>query len=90
MSERHALYARDVRDELRTAGFRAELDDRAESLGRRIRDGQLQKVPYLLVVGDREAEGHAVAVRSRAEGEKGSLSVPEFISLLRQEVDERR
>ena len=90
VSERHALYARDVRDELRTAGFRAELDDRAESLGRRIRDGQLQKVPYLLVVGDREAEGHAVAVRSRAEGEKGSLSVPEFISLLRQEVDERR
>ena len=90
VSDRHALYARDVRDELRMAGFRVELDDRSESLGRRIRDGQLQKVPYLLVVGDREAEGLAVAVRSRTEGEKGALTVPEFVHLLRDEVAERR
>ncbi len=55
---------------LRAAGLRAELDDRSESVGKRIRDGQLQKVPYLLVVGDREAEARAVSVRERGE-EKG-------------------
>ena len=65
VSDRHAGYATGVMEALRVAGLRAELDDRSESVGKRIRDGQLQKVPYLLVVGDREEQARAVA-RARA------------------------
>jgi threonyl-tRNA synthetase len=74
---------------LRVAGLRAEVDDRSESVGKRIRDGQLQKVPYLLVVGDREEGARAVSVRARGE-EKGSVPIEEFVRELREEVAERR
>ena len=67
----------------------ADLDDRSESMGRRIRDGQLQKVPYMLVVGDREAEQGAVGVRERGE-DKGARPLAEFVDQLVAEVRERR
>ena len=69
--------------------LRAEVDDRAESVGKRIRDGQLQKVPYLLVVGDREAEAGAVSVRERGE-EKGSQPLGDVAAAIAAEVRERR
>jgi threonyl-tRNA synthetase len=71
------------------AGLRADLDDRSESVGTRIRDGQLQKVPYLLVVGDREEQARTVSVRARGE-EKGGLPVEEFVRAIKEEVEERR
>ena len=89
VSDRHAEYGREVRDALFAAGVRVALDDRPESLGRRIRDGQLQKVPYLLIVGDREVEGRAVSVRERGK-ELGSLPLAEFTARLLAEVAERR
>ena len=89
VSDRHAGYAAGVAEALRVAGLRAELDDRAESLGRRIRDGQLQKVPYLLVVGDREEQSHAVSVRARGD-ERGAVPLAQFIDEVRDEVAERR
>jgi threonyl-tRNA synthetase len=89
VSDRHAEYGKEVRDALFAAGVRVALDDRSESLGRRIRDGQMQKVPYQLIVGDREVEGHAVSVRERGK-ELGSIPLTEFIARLLAEVAERR
>jgi threonyl-tRNA synthetase len=89
VSDRHAGYATGVMEALRVAGLRAEIDDRSESVGKRIRDGQLQKVPYLLVVGDREEQARAVSVRARGE-ETGSVPVEQFVSELTREVAERR
>jgi threonyl-tRNA synthetase len=89
VSDRHAGYALGVVEALRIAGLRADLDDRSESVGKRIRDGQLQKVPYLLVVGDREEEAKAVSVRARGE-ERGALPVEQFASEVTEEVAERR
>ena len=89
VSDRHADYAAGVVEALRVAGLRADADDRSESVGKRIRDGQLQKVPYLLVVGDREEEAKAVSVRARGE-ETGSVPLEEFVREVVEEVAERR
>ena len=89
VSDRHAGYAAGVLEALRVAGLRAELDDRSESVGKRIRDGQLQKVPYLLVVGDREEQARAVSVRARGE-EQGAVPVEQFVSEITEEAAERR
>ena len=72
ISEKHAAYARTVHERLRAARLRAELDDRNEKLGYRIRDAQLRKVPYMLVVGEREAQSGTVSLRHRAGEDLGA------------------
>ena len=67
-----------------------EIDDRAESVGRKIRDAELRKIPYMLVVGDREAEEATVSVREHGVGDVGSVPVGEFLASLRTEIAERR
>jgi len=89
ISEKHAEYARQVVGELRAAGIRVQLDDRNEKLNARIRDAQLQKVPFMLVAGDREVQAKAVAVRRRDTGDAGSKPVTELIPYLRQLIDSR-
>ena len=89
VSDRHAGYATGVLEALRVTGLRADLDDRSESVGKRIRDGQLQKVPYLLVVGDREQDARAVSVRERGD-EKGGMALDEFVREVVAEVTARR
>ncbi|HMK92608.1 MAG TPA: threonine--tRNA ligase, partial [Thermoleophilia bacterium] len=89
VADRHAGYASGVMEALRVAGLRAELDDRSESVGKRIRDGQLQKVPYLLVVGDREESERAVSVRARGDV-TGTVPIEEFVAEVAREVAERR
>lgn len=86
VSDRHAEYAASVRDTLRAAGLRAEVDARAESMGRRIRDGELAKVPYLVIVGDREVEGGTASLRARHGGDRGSLPLAEVAALLADEA----
>jgi threonyl-tRNA synthetase len=78
IADRHNDYARQVASELRSAGLRAEVDDRAESTGRKIREGELRKVPYLLVVGDKEQESGEVAVRRHGEGDLGAVPAGDF------------
>ncbi len=78
IADRHNDYAEHVAADLRAAGLRAEVDDRAESTGRKIRDGELRKVPYLLVVGDKEADSGSVAVRRHGEGDLGAVPASEF------------
>ena len=89
VSEKHLDYARSVAGELRAAKFRAHLDDRNEKLNARVRDAQLQKVPLMLVVGDREAQGHGVAVRRRDTGDAGFRPLAELMGWMRELIDTR-
>src|SRR6266849_2031554 len=89
VSEKFLDYARKVSAALAEAGFRAHLDDRNEKLQAKIRDAQLQKVPYMLVVGGKEAEAGTVAVRHRSRGDLGPQPLAEFLAALRKEVESR-
>jgi threonyl-tRNA synthetase len=89
LADRHLDYAREVQAALAEAGLRADLDDRTESVGRKIREAELRKVPYMLVVGDREAEQRAVAVRRHREGDQGTTPLDEVVARLAAEVAAR-
>jgi threonyl-tRNA synthetase len=82
-------YARQVTETLGASGLRVELDDRQEKIGYKIREAQLQKVPYMLVVGDREAAEGAVSVRSRSDGDLGPRQVADFVRAAADEVARR-
>ncbi len=86
IADRHLEYAARVRRQLREAGLRAELDERQEKIGYKIRSAQLQKIPYMLVVGDREASEGTVSVRTRAGGDQGASSVGDFIARADEEI----
>jgi threonyl-tRNA synthetase len=79
IADRHMAYAQSVRHRLAAGGLRVELDERQEKIGYKIREAQLQKIPYMLVVGDKEVADGAVAVRSRAGGDLGARSVDDFV-----------
>jgi threonyl-tRNA synthetase len=89
IADRHLEYARGVRDRLQAAGLRADLDDRQEKIGYKIREAQLQKVPYMLVVGDREAVEGTVSVRERSGGDKGASTVDAFVAAARTEIESK-
>jgi len=87
IADRHAEYAMSVRDRLQHAGLRAEVDERQEKINYKIREAQLQKIPYMLVVGDREAAEGTVAVRERAGGDKGASRIDDFIAAALHEIE---
>jgi threonyl-tRNA synthetase len=89
ISDRHLAYGAEVRDRLRAAGLRASLDERQEKIGYKIREAQLQKIPYMLVVGDKEAADGTVSVRSRLGGDLGPETVDGFVKKARQEVSSK-
>lgn len=89
ISDKYMDYANEVKKALFDAGVRVEMDDRAEKIGFKIREAQLQKVPYMLVVGEKEAAENQVAVRSRDKGEMGSMDLNEFVSMVVKEDAER-
>ena len=86
IADRHIEYATRVREQLAEAGLRVELDERQEKIGYKIREAQLQKIPYMLVTGDREAAEGTVSVRSRTGGDQGSRPVEDVIAALRGEI----
>jgi threonyl-tRNA synthetase len=87
ISDRHNAYGQRAFEQLRELGVRVALDDRSESIGRKVRDAAIGRYPYMLVVGDREQENDAVAVRSHAEGELGEMSHAEFAERIRAEAE---
>ena len=89
IADRHNDYAESVRAQVHAAGLRAERDDRTESVGRKIRDAELRKIPYMLVVGDREQEAGEVGLREHGRGDAGTMAVQAFIDRLRSEVESR-
>ena len=90
IADRHHEAAKAVMAKLEAAGIRVELDDRSEKIGYKIREAQLQKTPYMLIMGDKEVEEGTVSVRSRKEGDKGSLSVDDFLKEILVEIAEKR
>jgi threonyl-tRNA synthetase len=89
VSERNLNYARKVGDELAAAGFRAEVDERPERMSAKVRDAQLQKIPYMLVVGGREEETQGVSVRLRTNENRGMTDLPGFVDHLREVVNRK-
>ena len=90
IADRHNEYARGVARELEDGGIRVELDERSESVGKKIREAEVRKVPYMLVVGDREQESGELAVRRHREGDVGALPVAAFLQRLRDEIGAKR
>lgn len=90
LTERTYDDAKKCVDQLRYAGIRAEADVRNEKIGYKIREAQLEKVPYMIIIGDKEKENGVVAVRSRKEGDIGTMTLEEFIARINQEVNEKR
>ena len=86
LSDSHIEYAKEVQTKLEKAGIRVELDDRNEKIGYKIREAQLQKVPYMLVLGDKEKEAGLVGVRSRTDGDIGAMNTDEFVAKIVEEV----
>lgn len=87
ISDNQAEYAKEVFEALQEAGIRSELDDRQEKIGYKIREAQLQKIPYMLILGEKEVEAKSVGVRSRKEGDIGGMKLDEFIQKAMQEIE---
>ncbi len=89
ISDAQSEYAHKLLDSFKRAGIRAELDERNEKIGYKIREAQLQKIPYMLVIGDKEAEAGTVSARKRGVGDLGSMSADEFISTVTEQIKSR-
>jgi threonyl-tRNA synthetase len=89
ITDRQTEYARDVRKQLDDAGIRATVDERNEKVNLKIRDAQLQKIPYMLVVGDREQQSGQVAVRNRKHGDLGAQPLADFMAAVRKLIDDK-
>ena len=90
IAERHAEYARKVADQLRAAGVRVEVNERNEKMNAKIREFTLQKIPFILVMGDKEAEANAVSVRTRGKGDEGSVPLEQFAARVKALIEEKR
>jgi len=89
ITDRSRDYAQGIYDKLSALGIRAETDFRSEKIGYKIREAQMQKIPYMLVVGDKEAENDLVAVRTRAGGDEGTMTLNEFIAKIEKQIESR-
>ena len=89
IADRHVAYCTDVADRLIDAGLRVDIDQRAERMNRKIRDAQLQKIPYMLIAGDRDIEAEQVSVRLRTGGDVGGQSVEQFLTSVMPIVESR-
>ena len=90
ISDKQKEYADELVKQFMKEGIRAELDDREEEIGYKIREAQLQKIPYMLIIGEKEVEANAVGVRARKEGDIGQMPVKEFISKIKEEIEEKK
>ena len=89
ISDHQKEYAEKVKAILEEKGIRVELDARQEKIGYKIREAQLQKVPYMLILGEKEVEVNAVGVRKRKEGDIGQMSIEDFVSMISKEIEEK-
>jgi threonyl-tRNA synthetase len=87
IADRHADYAYEIKKALEAKGMRVEIDDRSEKIGYKIREAQLQKIPYMFVLGDKDIENNTVSVRHRKDGDLGSMPLSEFIEKAVEEIE---
>ena len=90
ISEKQHEYCEELKERLQREGIRVEFDDRNEKVGYKIREAQLQKIPYMLVIGDKEKEANAVTVRTRKEADLGQMSVEEFVTKIKEEIENKK
>lgn len=90
ISDAHIEYAKEIMKKLEDEEIRVELDDRQEKTGYKIREAQIQKIPYMLVVGDKEVESNTLSVRSRDDGDMGKFDVEDFITKIKKEISEKK
>ena len=89
ISEKHAGYAGQIQSQMRDAGIRVEVDSRAEKIGLKVREAEIQKLPYIVVVGDEEAGSGRISVRKRGKGDRGKSELGDFIEKVKREIDSR-
>lgn len=87
IADRHQDYAREIMSKLQALGIRCEMDDRSEKIGFKIRSAQLEKIPYMILVGDKDIEAGTISVRSRKNGDEGAVTLDEFIARITEEID---
>lgn len=87
IADRHLDYIYEVKKQLEAAGLRVEVDDRSEKIGFKIRAAQLEKVPYMIIAGDKDIENGTISVRARKDGEQGAMSVDDFIAKIKEEIE---
>ena len=87
IADTHIPYSKKIKEKLEEKGIRVELDDRSEKVGYKIREAQLQKITYMLIIGDKEIENNAVGVRSRKDGDIGQMQLEEFINRAVKEIE---
>lgn len=88
ISDKFNDYAQSVASQLEQNDIRAFVDNRSEKIGRKIRDNEMKHIPYLLVVGEKEAENGRVSVRKQGEGDQGDMEIPDFVKKIKDEVSE--
>jgi threonyl-tRNA synthetase len=89
VSEKFNAYAEEVAKELKKKDIRVIIDDRNEKIGRKIRDNELKKIPYLLVVGEKEIENNEISIRKQGEGDMGSMKIANFAEIINNEVEKQ-
>ena len=89
IADRHQDYAREMIAKLQAVGVRCELDDRSEKIGFKIRSAQMEKIPYMILVGDKDIEANTISVRSRKNGDEGATSIEDFITRITEEIDNK-
>jgi threonyl-tRNA synthetase len=89
ITDRINEYAEEIGKDLRDAGFRVEVNSKSDKIGAKIRDAQLHKVPYMLILGDKELDEKAVAVRERKQGDIGAMSLAEFKEMITRQKEQR-
>ncbi|MBM3420799.1 MAG: threonine--tRNA ligase, partial [Bacteroidetes bacterium] len=87
ISEKFNDYSKNVLNFLNNSDIRTLIDDRNEKIGKKIRDNELKRIPYLIIVGEKEAESNTLAVRKQGEGDKGVMTLEEFVAFIRKEID---
>ena len=87
IADRHLDRIYEIKKELDDMGMRVEVDDRSEKIGYKIREAQLQKIPYMVVIGDKDIENNTVSIRHRKDGDLGSMSLGDFKAMMKEEID---
>jgi len=90
ISEKHSEYAKEVVEKLKNENVRIELKDENETLGKKIREAEMQKIPYLLIVGDKEIQSQSISVRERGKGDAGAMELNKFIEIIKEKIKEKK
>ena len=90
ISEKHLEYAKNIENELKKNNIRTQLRDENETLGKKIRAAEMEKNPYLIILGDKEITANTVAIRARGKGDLGAMKIEEFVDKIKEEINNKK